>query len=100
MKRSSLRWLDVVRHRVQQHPDIPSATTLAASITLPLRGDVDAIAPRLLISDIIYHIRLLDITAIPRDVLGDTIMSATNDGDAIMAALDIILHGYPVGRPF
>lgn len=61
---------------------------------------MDGTAPWLIIADATHRIRLLDIAAIPREMLGDTILSATDEGDAIMAVFDIILHGYPVGRPF
>lgn len=72
---------------------------LTAPVTLPVLGDLDVTAPVLIIDDITHRVRLLDIAAIPRDLLGDTILSATDATDPIMAALDIILHGYPVGRP-
>jgi hypothetical protein len=110
MRRGSVRWLDIVCHRVRrlrapyllivQHPDIAGPTMLTAPVTLPVRGDIDVTAPVLIISDITHRVRLLDIAAIPREMLGDTVMSATDESDAITAALDIILHGYPVGRPF
>jgi hypothetical protein len=110
MRRSSLGSLDVVRHRVRrlqapyvlvlQHPDIPSPTILTAPVALMGASKMGAIAPILLIGDIAHRVRLLDITAVPLEMLGDTVMSATEEGEAIMAAFDIILHGYPVRRPF
>ncbi len=73
---------------------------LIAPVVLVGTSKMGVLAPILIIGDIAHRVRLLDITAIPRDMLGDTAMSATGDSEAIMAALDIILHGYPVGRPF
>jgi hypothetical protein len=32
-------------------------------------------------------------------MLGETVTSASDEADAILSAIDIILHGYPVGRP-
>jgi hypothetical protein len=42
---------------------------------------------------------LLDMSAVPRALLGETAASANDERDAILSAIDIILHGYPVGRP-
>jgi hypothetical protein len=47
----------------------------------------------------VYRARLLDMTAIPVGLLGELGMSADPDRDAILGAVDIILYGYPVGRP-
>jgi len=98
-----------MRHRVRgfrppyllvlQHHGIPAATVLVAPVTLPLPGDVDVLAPRLTIDGAEYRARVLDIGAVPRAMLADTVASAADDADAIMGALDIILHGYPVGMP-
>jgi hypothetical protein len=106
---SSPRWLDVVRHRVRgfrapyllvlQHHDIPAPTMLAAPVTLPLPGDVDVLAPRLTIDGKEHRARLLDMSAVPRGMLGETVTSASHESDAILSSIDIILHGYPVGRP-
>lgn len=103
------RWLDVVRHRIRgfrvpylivlQHHDIPAATMLAAAVTLPLPGDVEMLAPRLTIDGKEHRARLLDMSAVPRALLGETAASANDERDAILNAIDIILHGYPVGRP-
>lgn len=103
------RWLDIVRHRVRgfrvpyllvlQHHDIPATTMLAAPVTLPLPGDVDVLAPRLSIDGHEYRARLLDMSAVPRGLLGDTVASAAAEAETILNAIDIILHGYPVGRP-
>ncbi len=35
----------------------------------------------------------------PRALLGETVTSANNESDAILNAIDIILHGSPVGGP-
>jgi hypothetical protein len=104
----SPRWLDLVRHRVRgfrvpylvvlQHHDIPAITTLAAPVTPPIPGDVDVLAPRLTIDGKEYRARLLDISAVPRALLGETVASANGESDAILNAIDIILYGYPVGR--
>lgn len=105
---SSPSWLDVVQHRLRgfrapyllilQHHDIPASTMLAAPVTLPLAGDLDILAPGLTIDGKEYRARLLDMSAVPRGVLGETVISATEESDAILGAIDIILHGYPVGR--
>jgi|GEM_PF-3426059 hypothetical protein len=109
MPPSSPRWLDIVRHRVRgfrapyllvlQHHDISAAPRLAAPVTLPLPGDVDVLAPRLTIDGTAYRARMLDMSAVPRAMLADTVASAADDADAIMGALDIILHGSSVGLP-
>jgi hypothetical protein len=39
-------------------------------------------------------------TAVPRTVIGETVASAEPDAAAIADAIDVILFGYPVGRPF
>jgi hypothetical protein len=106
---SSARWLDLVRHRVKgfqapyllvvQHHDIPAATLLAAPVTPPLRGDVDVLAPLLSIDGMEFRVRLLDMSAVPRAMIGDTVMSASSESQRISDAIDIILYGYPVGRP-
>jgi hypothetical protein len=31
-------------------------------------------------------------------MIGETVGSATGEADAILNAIDVILHGYPVGR--
>jgi hypothetical protein len=109
MPPGSPRWLDIVRHRIRgfrapyllvlQHHDIPASTRLAAPVTLPLPGDVDVLAPRLTIDATEYRARVLDMSAVPRAMLADTVASAAGDADTIMGALDIILHGYPVCLP-
>jgi hypothetical protein len=106
---SSPRWLDIVRHRVRgfrapyllvvQHHDVPATTLLAAPITPSLPEDVDVLAPRLTVEGTMYRARLLDISAVPRRMIGDTIAAGHTESDAILDALDVILHGYPVGRP-
>ena len=72
---------------------------LAAAVTLPLPGDVDMLAPRLTVNGKEHRARLLDMSAVPRALLGETAASANDERDAILNAIDIILHGYPVGRP-
>jgi hypothetical protein len=106
---SSPRWLDIVRHRIRgfrapylivvQHHDIPAPTLLAAPITASLPGDVDVLAPRLVIDGMEYRARLLDVSAVPRRMIGETVVAAATESDTILCAFDIILHGYPVGRP-
>jgi hypothetical protein len=105
----SPRWLDIVRHRVRnfrapyllvvQHHDIPANTLLVAPVTPPLPGDVDVLAPPLIVDGAVCRARLLDIRAVPRRLIGDTVIAATAESDAILSAMDVILHGYPVGRP-
>ncbi len=109
MPPSSPRWLDIVRHRVRgfrvpyllivQHHAIPAATRLVAPVSPPLPGDVDVLAPRLLVDGTEYRARVLDMSAVPCTLLGETISSLVADRDAILGAIDIILHGYPVGLP-
>ncbi len=84
---------------VLQHHDIPATTMLAAPVTLKLPGDVDVLAPRLTVDGHEHRARLLDMSAVPRRSLGETVASAATEADAILNAIDIILHGYPVGRP-
>jgi hypothetical protein len=98
-----------VRHKVRgfrapfllilQHHDIPATTRITAPVTLPLSGDVDILAPRINIEGIEHRIRLLDLGAIPCVMFTDIVISASDKADAIADALDILLHGYPVGRP-
>ena len=110
MPPSRPRWLDIVQHRVRgfrapyllvvQHDAIPATTCLVAPVSLPLPGDLDVLAPRLLIDGTEFRARLLDISAVPIALLGETVTSADADRDAILGAIDVILHGYPVGRGF
>jgi CcdB protein len=100
-------WLDVVRHRarrirapyllVVQHHAIPSLTRLVAPVSLSVPGDVDVLAPRLTIDGVLYRARILDISAIHIALLGETVVSMASDRDAILGAIDVVLHGYPVG---
>jgi hypothetical protein len=96
-------WLDIVRHRVRgfrvpfllvvQHHTIPSATRLVAPVSAPLQGDVDLLAPRVLIDGLEHRARVLDISAVPIQLLGETVASMVADREAIMNAIDVILHG-------
>jgi hypothetical protein len=100
-------WLNVVRHRarrirapyllVVQHHAIASPTRLVAPISLSVPGDVDVLAPILMIDGVLYRARVLDIGAVPVALLGETVASVADDRDAIMNAIDIVLHGYPAG---
>ncbi len=102
-------WMDVVRHRVRrfrvpyllvvQHHAIRARTCLVAPVSLPLPGDTDVLSPRFMIDRILFRARLLDIGAVPIALLDETVASAASDRDSILDAIDIILHGYPVGRP-
>jgi hypothetical protein len=106
---SSPRWLDIVRHRIRgsrapyllivQHHDIPATTLLAAPVTLSVPGDVDAVAPRVAIDGVDHRARILDISTVPRRLIGETILPGAPHDDTILSAVDIILYGYPVGRP-
>ena len=71
---------------------------LAAAVTPPLPGDVDVLAPRLTIDGEEHRVRLLDMSAVPLTMMAETVGSATGEADAILNAIDVILHGYPVGR--
>jgi hypothetical protein len=105
---SSPQWLDIVRHRVPgfrapyllvvQHHDIPATTLLVAPVSLSLAGEVDVLAPRLTVDGAGYRARLLDISAVPRRMIGDTVMAAVTESDNILDAIDVILHGYSIGR--
>lgn len=109
MPSSDPRWLDIVRHRVRgyrvpyllviQHHNIAAATRLAAPVSPPLPDDVDVLAPSLLVGSDAYRARILDISAVPVALLGETVASAAASVDAIMGAIDVILRGYPVGIP-
>ena len=102
-------WLDVVRHRIPgirvkfllvvQHHAIAAATRLVAPVSPPLPKDIDILAPRLQIDGTAYRVRLLDMTAVPVRLLGETVASLDTERDAVLDAMDIVLHGYPVGRP-
>jgi hypothetical protein len=106
---SSPRWLDIVRHAVRgfrapyllvvQHHDIPASTLLVAPVTPSLPGDVDVLAPRLTVEGTEYRARILDISAVSRRMIGDTVVAARTESDSILGAIDVVLHGYPVGRP-
>jgi hypothetical protein len=84
---------------VIQHHDVPSETRISAPVTLSLPGDVDVLAPRIIVDGVEYRVRILDLTAVPKGMLSNAVGSAADEADAIMGALDIVLHGYPVGRP-
>ncbi len=109
MAASNPDWLDVVQHcsrgfrvpflLVVQHHAVPAVIRLVAPVSRPLPGDLDMLAPRLIIAGNERRARLLDINAVPAAVRGDTVMSASVSRDAILDALDIILYGYPVGVP-
>jgi len=109
MPPSSPRWLDIVSHRLRafrvpfllvvQHHAIAGTTRLAAPVSPSLARDVDVLAPRLRVDGKEYRARILDITAVPVTMLGETVASATGDADAILGAIDVILRGYPVGIP-
>jgi hypothetical protein len=109
MPMSDPRWLDIIRHRVRgirvpfllvvQHHAIPATTRLVAPVSPSLRGDVDVLAPLLLIDGTEYRARLLDITAVPVSLLGETVTSLITNRDAVLDSIDVILHGYPIGRP-
>lgn len=109
MPPGSPRWLDIVRHRVPlyrvpyllvlQHHAVPAATRLVAPVSLPVPGDVDVLAPRLFIGGAEHRVRMLDINAVRISLLGESTASATDEADAIMGAIDVILRGYPVGLP-
>jgi hypothetical protein len=106
---SSPHWLDVVRHRVRgvrvpyllvlQHHAIPASTRLVAPVSPSLPGDVDILAPRLTIDGNDYRARLLDMSAVPVILLAEPVTSLVADRDAILCAIDIILHGRPIGLP-
>jgi len=38
-------------------------------------------------------------TAVPIAVLRETVASLVAERDAVLDAIDVILHGYPIGRP-
>ena len=100
-------WLDVVSHHVRgfrvpyllivQHHAVPSVTRLAAPVSPSLPKDVDILAPRLVIEGITYRARILDISAVRVGLLGEKVTSLIADRDAILGAIDVILHDYPVG---
>jgi hypothetical protein len=46
-----------------------------------------------------YRARLLDISAIPVSLVAETVATLAADRDRVLDAIDIILHGYPIGRP-
>jgi len=109
MPPASPRWLDVVRHRVRgfrvpfllvlQHHAIRATSRLVAPVSPSLPNEEDVLAPPIQIDGVEYRVRLLDISALPLTLLGETVTGADHARDAILAAIDVILHGYPVGRP-
>jgi hypothetical protein len=82
---------------VVQHHVISATTRLVAPMSPSFPGDVDMLAPPLLVEGNQYRARLLDMSAVPVTLLGETVSSMVGDSDAILNAIDIILHGYPVG---
>ncbi len=74
---------------------MPAATRRVAPVSLPVAGDVDVRAPPFVID----RVRMLDPSAVPVALLGNTVASAVAQPDAIMHAIDIILRGCPVGGP-
>jgi CcdB protein len=62
-------------------------------------SDVEMLAPRLTVDDVEYRVRLLDLSAVSASQLGETVASALSDREDILNTIDILLHGYPVGRP-
>jgi hypothetical protein len=84
---------------VVQHHDVPSATLMAAPVTRPVPGDLAVLAPPIGIDGTDYRVCVLDISAVPRGMIGETVAPLAADADGILAALDVVLHGYPVGRP-
>jgi hypothetical protein len=62
-------------------------------------SDVEMLAPRLTVDDVEYRVRLLDLSAVSASQLGETVASALSDRADILNTIDILLHGYPVGRP-
>lgn len=107
MPANSPEWLDIVRHRVRrlpvpfllivQHHLVPSARRLVAPVTLPMPSDVDALAPRVTVNGTLHRIRVLDMFSLALPFIGETVMSLADDRDGVMNALDVVLHGYPVG---
>jgi hypothetical protein len=102
---SSPRWLDVVRHRIRgfrapfllivQHHDIPASTLLAAPVTVSVNRDFDVLAPRLVIRGTDYLARLLDISAVPRGLIAETILSVHSDAGTILD--EQLPSGHPDG---
>ena len=107
MPANNPEWLDIVRHRVRrlpapfllvvQHHAIPSARRLVAPVTLPMPSDLDILAPRVTIDGVVHRIRVLDMFSLPLSFIGETVRSLTEERDAVMNAIDVILHGYPAG---
>ena len=108
MRPSSPAWLDIVKHRfravrapyllILQHHDIPGVNQLAAPVSLFGPGVSNFVAPSVIVDGTEYRIRLLDMSPVPRTMFTAIVTSAADDRGSITDALDIILHGYPVGR--
>jgi hypothetical protein len=64
-----------------------------------LPRDVDVLAPPVRIDGAECRVRLLDMSAVPVALLGETVLSLAGECDAVLDAIDVILHGYPIGRP-
>jgi hypothetical protein len=58
-----------------------------------LSHDVDVLAQPVLIADGDDRVRLLDMSAMPITMLGKTLLSLATRRDAILDAIDVILHG-------
>jgi hypothetical protein len=84
---------------VLQHHDIPASMRLAAPLTPLQAADVAVLSSLLLVDGGEYRARLLDTTAVGVALLQETVASATEQSEAIMNVLDIIVHGYTVGLP-
>ena len=101
--------MDIVRHRVPglrapfvlvlQHHDISASTRIVAPVTVSGPTETAILSPEFEVNGRSVRARMLDITAVPRSLLLETVGSAQDEADAILNALDIILQSYPIGRP-
>jgi hypothetical protein len=102
------RWLDIVRPRgrgiraplavILQHHIVPAQTVIAAPL-LRHDGPSNLLLPRVEVTGMSYVANLLDMTALPRTAIGETVGSALLEADAITDGLDAIFRGHPVGLP-
>jgi hypothetical protein len=108
MRADPPRWLDIVRPRgrgiraplalILQHHIVPAQTAIAAPL-LRHDGPGNLLLPRIELDGVAYLGNLLDLGALPRAAIGETLGSALAAADAIADGLDAIFRGHPVGLP-
>jgi len=107
---SSPEWLAICGHRVSgyrppfvlilQHPIVQSVTRIVAPVVPALGHKPTILSPRIMIGEDVYRAVLLEMTRTSVGSLGQTVNSARlEDEDTVLAGIDAIFRGYPVGLP-